>query len=61
VPDSLMTRRDVAEYLSVPIQTLARWAYIGSGPQFFHVGRHTRYRREDVEGWLEQQRRVDRA
>lgn len=48
-----MSRREVAAYLRVPEATLARWAYERKGPRFFRVGRHTRYRFEDVVGWLE--------
>lgn len=59
--ERLMSRREVAEYLDVPEATLARWAYAGAGPSYFRVGRHTRYRREDVLAWLEKQRIQDAA
>jgi excisionase family DNA binding protein len=54
--EALMTRRDVAKYLAVPEATLARWAYTATGPAFFKVGRHARYRRADLDAWLESQR-----
>lgn len=54
--ERLMSRREVAEYLDVPEATLARWAYAGGGPSYFRVGRHTRYRFEDVIAWLEKNR-----
>lgn len=57
--ERLMSRREVAEYLDVPEATLARWAYAGGRPSYFRVGRHTRYRREDVFAWLEKQRTQD--
>ena len=59
--EKLMSRREVAEYLDVPEATLARLAYTGGGPSYFRVGRHTRYRREDVFAWLEKQRTQDTA
>ena len=62
VADRLMSRREVAEFLDVPEASLARWAYAGGGPSYFRVGRHSRYRLEDVLAWLEAQRhRGERA
>jgi predicted site-specific integrase-resolvase len=46
----------VADRLLVPEQTLAQWRYLGKGPAFIKVGRHVRYRDEDVEAWLEANR-----
>jgi excisionase family DNA binding protein len=56
VAERLWSRREVAEYLDVPEATLARWAYMGAGPPYFRVGRHTRYSPADVFAWLEKQR-----
>ncbi|CAM5575717.1 helix-turn-helix transcriptional regulator [Streptomyces coeruleorubidus] len=57
MPDKpkLMTRNEVAEYLGVPVATLAQWSYRGIGPKSIKVGRHRRYRPEDVEVWLDEQ------
>ncbi|MDP8971160.1 MAG: helix-turn-helix domain-containing protein [Actinomycetota bacterium] len=49
----LATITDVAEYLGVPVQTVYRWNTRGTGPRVFKVGRHARYRWEDVEKWIE--------
>ena len=51
--DSLMTTVEVAEYLSVPVATLWAWRHRGEGPLAIKVGRHLRYRAEDVERWLD--------
>lgn len=56
MPEEFGTRKETADYLRVPLATLARWAYEGKGPTFYRVGRHTRYRRSDVEAWLEKNR-----
>jgi len=56
VADRLRSRQEVAKFLGVPPATLARWAYEGTGPSFFKVGRHTRYRFADVVAWLEKNR-----
>ena len=44
---------EVADYLGVPRATLYGWRYKGTGPRAMRVGRHLRYRRADVEAWLE--------
>lgn len=54
--DHMASRGEVAEYLGVPPATLARWAYEGKGPSFYRVGRHTRYRWQDVELFLRENR-----
>jgi excisionase family DNA binding protein len=53
---SLLTPHEVALYLGVPLQTLYAWRYRGDGPRGYRVGRHVRYRRADVEHWLEEHR-----
>lgn len=54
----LATRAEVADYLRVPLRTLEQWACKGRGPAYTRVGRHVRYRWEDVEAWLDAQRVV---
>ena len=49
----LMTPLDLSEYLDVPLGTLANWRYQGRGPAFVHVGRHVRYRADDVMRWID--------
>jgi excisionase family DNA binding protein len=51
----LLKVREVAEYLGVPVQTLYDWRLRHRGPKAVKVGRHLRYRREDVEAWLDDQ------
>ena len=53
----LLSANELAEYLGVPIATLYRWNYMGTGPRAIKVGRHLRYRERDVEGWLEDEAR----
>ena len=50
----LLTQRDLAEYLhkSTAWCERARWA--GEGPRFIKLGRHVRYRADDVLAWIEQ-------
>lgn len=53
--DPLLSVRDLAEYLRLPIGTLYAWRYRGQGPSGFRVGRHIRYRQSDIDGWIQQQ------
>ena len=47
-----MTAEEVSEFLGVPVQTLYRWRYQGTGPKAFRVGRHLRYDAAVVRRWL---------
>jgi predicted DNA-binding transcriptional regulator AlpA len=53
--DKLMSLTDVSEMLGIPIHALYRWRHNSDGPISYRLGRCTRYRREAVEAWLEQQ------
>lgn len=51
--DALLSVDEVAEYLQIPRGTLANWRYQGIGPTYIRVGRHVRYRANDVDDWLD--------
>lgn len=55
INDRLLTIKEVADYLGVPVTTLYQWRYRGKGPPGLRVGRHVRYRRSDVDDWVENQ------
>jgi excisionase family DNA binding protein len=50
----LWTVRDVADYLRVPVQTLYSWRHTGYGPRSRRIGKHLRYRPDEVVAWLDQ-------
>ena len=52
--DNLMTVQDVAAHLGVPVATVYAWNSRGLGPERYRVGKHVRYRRADVEAWIDQ-------
>jgi excisionase family DNA binding protein len=54
------TPETLAEYLSVPVATCRKWRHNHEGPPGFRVGRHVRYRRRDVEAWIEELERRER-
>ena len=47
---------EVAQYMKVPLATLYAWRYKGDGPPAHRIGRHLRYRRRDVEAWIDAQK-----
>jgi hypothetical protein len=49
----LWTVRDVSEFLRVPVQTLYSWRVQGYGPPARRVGKHLRYRPDEVVRWVE--------
>jgi excisionase family DNA binding protein len=54
--DKLLTQQQLADELRVSLRTLERWRQQGTGPAFIRVGRSPRYRRADVDAWLEHHR-----
>jgi excisionase family DNA binding protein len=52
----LASSEEVAAYLQLPSKrTLDTWARAKTGPRFAKVGRHRRYRWEDVDRWIDEQ------
>ena len=52
-PQPLLTTKDVAELLQIPVKTLNNWRVDGGGPRFCRVhSKAIRYRLEDVEAWI---------
>ncbi|MGI8310164.1 helix-turn-helix transcriptional regulator [Saccharopolyspora hattusasensis] len=43
---------DLASYLKVPVATVYQWRHKGYGPCARKIGRHLRYRPDDVEAWV---------
>ena len=54
--DPLLTPYEVAVFLGVPLRTIYRWRSRGDGPRGYRIGRHVRYRVNDIERWLEDHR-----
>lgn len=51
--DALMSAQDVADLCGVPLGTVYAWNSRGTGPSRIAVGKHVRYRPEDVQAWLD--------
>ncbi|MDR1441881.1 MAG: helix-turn-helix domain-containing protein [Bifidobacteriaceae bacterium] len=56
----LLSTYQAADYLGVPRQTLAQWrcAKPPKGPAFVVVGRFVKYKRADLDSWIDAQRIV---
>lgn len=52
--EDLLTPDDVSRVLGVPLKTLAHWRTQRTGPLFLRVGVTVRYRRVDLETWIEE-------
>ena len=53
--DALMTTDELSEFLQIPRATIYRWRQQGTGPKAVVVGKHLRWRRSDVDAWLDRQ------
>lgn len=56
----LLTEAEAADYLhDIPPGTLRQWRHLGRGPAYVRLGRHVRYRPEDLDAFI-QANRVER-
>lgn len=49
------TPDQLAEELGIPVRTIYAWRTKNLGPRGHKIGKHVRFKRADVETWLEQQ------
>jgi excisionase family DNA binding protein len=52
-PFELLSPNQLADLLAIPVATVYRWRSAGSGPRGHRIGKHVRFRRSDVEAWLD--------
>ncbi|ASR37969.1 excisionase [Prauserella marina] len=53
--NKLLTVDELADYLNIPKNTLYQWRTKGYGPTGVRIGKHVRYRADDVDTWIERQ------
>lgn len=53
--DELMTTEELSEYLKVTVRTLYGWIEKKMGPRVIRRGGFIRYKRSDVEAWLDRE------
>ncbi len=56
--DTLLNVKQVAQYLQLKESTIYSWAQDGKIPAI-KIGRNWRFRRSDLDGWLEQHLKAD--
>lgn len=50
----LLTETEAAKLIGFSIRTIQKWRMVGRGPQHVRVSsRAIRYRREDIDAWIE--------
>ncbi|WP_422822356.1 helix-turn-helix transcriptional regulator [Vreelandella glaciei] len=54
----LMNQRDLAAYLGKSTAWCERARWAGEGPRFIKLGRHVRYRADDVLAWIDESTRT---
>jgi excisionase family DNA binding protein len=52
--DPLLSPAQLSAYAGVPLATIYQMNSRGTGPRRIRVGKHVRYRKSDVDAWLEQ-------
>ena len=55
-PDRLLTADQVAQHLQISRRALYEMRYQGGGPPAIKVGRRLRFRRREVEAWIDEHR-----
>jgi excisionase family DNA binding protein len=55
VDDKLLTTAELADELKIPVETIYQWRLRREGPRAIKVGRHLRFRRADIDAWIERQ------
>jgi excisionase family DNA binding protein len=50
-----LTPQELADLCRVPLPTVYRWNYTGTGPAYKKLGKHARYSRAEVDRWLAEQ------
>ena len=58
-PDRLLTLPEVCDYLGISAPTLYGMRHQGRGPVGYRVGRQLRFRRSEVDAWLQDHRDDD--
>jgi excisionase family DNA binding protein len=52
---SYLSPRQAADYLKLSEAVFRLWRKQGRGPRFFNAGKQIRYRRADLDSWVEMQ------
>lgn len=50
---ALLTESEAAQLVNLSVRTFQTWRVRGGGPQFVKLGGAVRYRRRDLDAWVE--------
>jgi excisionase family DNA binding protein len=56
----LLTIDEAAAWLRIPVETLYKWRSQGTGPRAAKVGKHLRYRSDELRRWVEEREQDQR-
>jgi len=48
-----LTEQEVGELLSISVNTLKHWRWVGKGPRYVQIGRKIGYRPADLREWID--------
>ena len=54
----LLNEREVATSCSISVLTLRKWRSVKRGPKFIKISTLVRYRPEDIDAWIAEQKAV---
>lgn len=57
--NELLTKDETAEYLRISPGTLSYMRHVGNAPPALKVGKHVRWRKSDLDAWIEKQLAAD--
>jgi predicted DNA-binding transcriptional regulator AlpA len=52
-PTEMMNEHEVAAFLKISVASVRRWRLFRTGPKFLKIGSAVRYKRRDLEAWLD--------
>lgn len=52
-PEDLLNEQELCDWLRIKVPTVRKWRILGRGPVFQRIGTLVRYRRGDVQTWLD--------
>ncbi len=52
-PPEMLNEHQLAEFLNISVKSLQGWRLFRKGPKFVKIGRAVRYRRRDLETWVD--------
>ena len=57
----LLRLAEISDRIGVPVSTLRYWRHSGGGPPLFTLGRRLVGYTDEIDAWVEQQRRAQRG